>query len=31
MSKVFSDNWMEEQGFMDQKHKPQVKPIEFVK
>jgi len=31
MSKVFSDQWMEDQGFMDEKHKPSNKPIEFVR
>lgn len=31
MSKVFSDSWMTDQGFMDDTEKPQAKPIEFVK
>lgn len=31
MSKVFNDQWMEDQGFMDEKHKPSNKPIKFVR
>jgi cystathionine beta-synthase len=31
MSKVFNDKWMENQGFMDETHKPSTKPIEYVK
>ena len=31
MSKVFNDQWMEDQGFLDEKHKPSTQPIEFVK
>lgn len=31
MSKVFSDTWMKNQGFIDVTHKPHTKPIEFIK
>ncbi|MHA6281006.1 PLP-dependent cysteine synthase family protein [Salinimicrobium sp. CAU 1759] len=31
MSKVFSDDWMNEQGFFDSKHEKAVNQIEFVK
>jgi cystathionine beta-synthase len=31
MSKVFSDNWMEAQGFFDSKNKADAQRIEFVK
>jgi cystathionine beta-synthase len=31
MSKVFSDKWMEDQGFMDKTLKPSAKPIEYIK
>ncbi len=31
MSKVFSDDWMSEQGFFDSKHKEDAQCIEFVK
>ncbi|WP_037321404.1 PLP-dependent cysteine synthase family protein [Salegentibacter sp. Hel_I_6] len=31
MGKVFSDNWMEEQGFFDTKNEVEAQPIEFIK
>jgi cystathionine beta-synthase len=31
MSKVFSDDWMSEQGFFDSKNKAEVQCVEFVK
>lgn len=31
MSKVFSDDWMEAQGFFDSKNKADAQRIEFVK
>ena len=31
MSKVFNDQWMKDQGFMDETLKPLSKPIEYVK
>ena len=31
MSKVFNDQWMKDQGFMDETLKPFTKPIEYVK
>lgn len=31
MGKVFSDEWMEEQGFFDTKNEIEAQPIEFVK
>ncbi|MBO2544984.1 cysteine synthase family protein [Salegentibacter sp. BDJ18] len=31
MGKVFSDDWMEEQGFFDTKNEIEVQPIEFIK
>ena len=31
MSKVYSDDWMEKQGFFDTKHQADAQPIEFVK
>ncbi|TDN87883.1 cystathionine beta-synthase [Salegentibacter sp. 24] len=31
MGKVFSDEWMEEQGFFDTKNEVEAQPIEFIK
>ncbi len=31
MGKVFSDDWMEEQGFFDTKNEIEAQPIEFIK
>lgn len=31
MSKVYNDQWMKDQGFMDETLKPLTKPIEYVK
>ncbi|WBL23665.1 MULTISPECIES: PLP-dependent cysteine synthase family protein [unclassified Zunongwangia] len=31
MSKIYSDKWMEEQGFFDTKNEAEVKAIEFIK
>ena len=31
MSKIYSDDWMEEQGFFDTKNEAEVKAIEFIK
>ncbi len=31
MSKIYSDNWMTEQGFFDTKNEAEVQPIEFIK
>ncbi|NNL31654.1 MAG: cystathionine beta-synthase, partial [Flavobacteriaceae bacterium] len=31
MSKVFSDQWMEEQGFFDSKNEATVKTIQYIK
>ena len=31
MSKLYSDDWMHEQGFMDEKFKLDLKPIEHIK
>ncbi len=31
MSKVYSDQWMEDQGFMDSEHVGEAHPVEFVK
>jgi len=31
MGKVFSDKWMEEQGFFDTKNEIEAQPIEFIK
>ncbi|WP_339647338.1 cysteine synthase family protein [uncultured Salegentibacter sp.] len=31
MGKVFSDDWMEEQGFFDTKNEIEAEPIEFIK
>jgi len=31
MGKVFSDDWMEEQGFFDTKNEVEAQPIEFIK
>ena len=31
MSKVYNDQWMKDQGFMDETLKPLAKPIEYVK
>lgn len=31
MSKVFNDKWMEDQGFMDETHKPAKQSIQYVK
>jgi cystathionine beta-synthase len=31
MSKVFSDNWMSEQGFFDYQHEPDAQKIEVIK
>ena len=31
MSKIYSDQWMEDQGFMDSQHVGEAHPVEFVK
>ena len=31
MSKIYSDDWMEEQGFFDTKNEAEVRAIEFIK
>jgi len=31
MSKVFNDQWMEDQGFFDQKNEVAAQGIEFIK
>ena len=31
MSKVYNDQWMKDQGFLDETLKPLAKPIEYVK
>jgi cystathionine beta-synthase len=31
MSKVFSDDWMNEQGFFDSKNAETIQKIEFIK
>ena len=31
MSKVYNDNWMKDQGFMDDTFKPITKPIAYIK
>jgi cystathionine beta-synthase len=31
MSKVYSDQWMEDQGFFDSEHEVSVKTVQYIK